>query len=1084
MGPFTRCRPAQWCPWKVQLGVSRSFCACVWLCVAVSGETYGLVMSELGASDSGMGTRIGAGHELLGRPRRTAPPLTVSAPLLLNTHELDWEGVEHLVAWLTRRVEGWDEAWRYGTQGQNQHGIDVVGVRGTDAVVFQAKKLKRFTKADLERAVTRFVRGKRPFGASRFVVVTTHDADRTEIYDRLVDLRREHQDLEIELWNRERLSNLLRPHPDIVTAFFGAATTAVFCPVPVAPAVTRAELLGEQPDAQALLRGPVAHLGLDGELEAADRQLDSAPDEAAAVYGSIAEQLEQTVYAPYARTLRARQAAALHAASESDAAVRVDLSSMARDLTAGRVFNVRRTLLKLVDKQVSADDALIRTVNTLGRLAEFEFEHSVTLDDVTEYLDQQLPSDPSVVQAATLFAEHAIADHRPELVTQRVGLLERIAGVGTNGERDTARLRACLADVEGSGAAWRDLMRWARHTCPFEVRGLLAARRARFLAVTGDMTSAVEGYYDAVEHALAARMHQDAAEWIFAQRLVISRNAQASEEHQKIFDAQDFEQVLLQTSRDSVLPMTSDIRASAMLDLLRDKFHEARQSLLQYRRRAVALGSWGHERDAEYLMARLHMKVGNVTQAMRHFVHSGVTATAKEVRRFLPELPNEPLAWQPPEGLDTYPAGNRSCAFAITARVADLLPDDAARMWIDAALQELDAPPSRTRGSTSSAEPAWSCMAKLAQASTLPQAQRLAAIAQTRAPSRREADSRARAVIAMAEVHNHLAAAAVRDLTRTALHDEGLAGAIVIHGERLFTRHGHIVSTECRIQATQGNLRAVQLLLLAEAETDTCREVIARWLQQEAPGDRAELSRAELVLMGEDLLPPSVLAASAQPLAEHVRHPTHGDTQRWALDTLAVAAAALPSLSQREPYVALAMATARGDITTREVDELTRDHPLDRFRFHMGPSMLRQQGLVTAARLSESDAGLASDIVTLALTQLSQATDSEARLIARALSHLEPLYLPPLTTLTVHPQPWIRCLAANLAAPSVSDHHRCRALLVDDPDWRVRVNLARHLPDDHELLPRLRLDANRQVRDAALRARLSTRSAAAPSPPG
>ncbi|MFF3453729.1 hypothetical protein ACFYXH_05245 [Streptomyces sp. NPDC002730] len=66
---------------------------------------------------------------------------------------------------------------------------------GTDAAVFQAKTLKRFTRRDLEKAVDRFVRGKRPFGASRFVVVTTHDADRTEIGDRLFEIRREHPDL-------------------------------------------------------------------------------------------------------------------------------------------------------------------------------------------------------------------------------------------------------------------------------------------------------------------------------------------------------------------------------------------------------------------------------------------------------------------------------------------------------------------------------------------------------------------------------------------------------------------------------------------------------------------------------------------------------------------------------------------------------------------------------------------------------------------------------------------------------------------------------------------------------------------------
>ncbi|MFF3453730.1 hypothetical protein ACFYXH_05250 [Streptomyces sp. NPDC002730] len=43
----------------------------------------------------------------------------MSLPRLLNTGDLDWESVEHLVTWLVRRVEGWEEAWLYGTRGQN-----------------------------------------------------------------------------------------------------------------------------------------------------------------------------------------------------------------------------------------------------------------------------------------------------------------------------------------------------------------------------------------------------------------------------------------------------------------------------------------------------------------------------------------------------------------------------------------------------------------------------------------------------------------------------------------------------------------------------------------------------------------------------------------------------------------------------------------------------------------------------------------------------------------------------------------------------------------------------------------------------
>jgi hypothetical protein len=81
-------------------------------------------------------------------------------------------------------------------------------------------------------------------------VVTTHDANRTEIYDRLFEVRLEYTDLTIELWNRESLSTLPNSHPEIVTAFFGPAITEVFCPAPIQPPVARTELVGEQPNAR------------------------------------------------------------------------------------------------------------------------------------------------------------------------------------------------------------------------------------------------------------------------------------------------------------------------------------------------------------------------------------------------------------------------------------------------------------------------------------------------------------------------------------------------------------------------------------------------------------------------------------------------------------------------------------------------------------------------------------------------------------------------------------------------------------------------------------------------------------------
>ncbi|MGP2441366.1 hypothetical protein [Streptomyces sp. JW3] len=1029
-------------------------------------------MADEEAVRDGLVRRMEGDHELLAAPSATARPLTVSAPHLLNTGDLQWESVEHLVAWLARRVEGWEETWLYGERGQNQHGIDVVGVTGRNAAVFQAKRLKEFTPYDLEHAVGRYARGKRPFEARRLVVVTTHDANRTEISEKLFELRGTYPDLQIELWNRKSLSDLLRPHPDIVTAFFGAATTQLFCPAPPAPVLSPAEA-NEGPDAQALLRGPVAHLGLDGDLAAADQARQENPATAAAAYGRIAEQLEQTLYRPYARALRARQAAALHAAGDPDAAVRVDMARMARDLVEDRAFEARATLIRLAEEQVEADDALIRTVNTLGSLAEFEFEHRVTLDDVAAHLDAQLDDDPSVLQAATLFAEHALAERRTELVTQRAQLFTAIAEMSGPSDLDTARLQACLADADPTGDAWRELYRTARHTYPIPVRGLLAARRARFLATTADMHGAVDGYYDAVELALAARTHQDAGEWLAAQRLVLSRSAQALSEREKIFSAHGFEQVLRQASRDSVLPAIQDTRASAMFDMVREKFHDARQHLLQYRRRAVAMGSWGHQNEAEQLLARLHMNVGNTTAAMTHLMNSGAAGTAKAVSTFIPDLPAQALDWPAPEDLAGRPVWERACAFAITERMADALTDTSARTWIDAALKEAATEAARGAGLATLTDAAWGALAKLAPAAIPAQAQHTASLADPAAAPARFTTARAHAwaLAAVSEAHGTQAPAAVERLARAVLSNSDLISTVVSHGEDLFRRHPQIVAQACTAPARQGSLDALRLLLLAGAEPVVCREVIAGRLGRDPgaePGDRPQLGPAELVLLGEQVLPPTVLTPWAPRLAAQVQEPTGQGGQRWVLDAMTVAASALPR-DQQQPYVDLAFRAARGELAAGQGEELTREHPLDRFRFRTGPSLLPQQSLVSAARLAGTDPDTAGSIVTLALTQLRNATDAEARLIARALNHLAPRLLPPLTTLAVHHQPWIRCLATSLSNADSTGLSLCRNLLADDPDWRVRVNLARNLPDGHSLLARMRQDVNRQVRQAAQR---------------
>ncbi|MBP8534393.1 restriction endonuclease [Streptomyces sp. MK37H] len=194
-----------------------------------TGEDDGLHL-ERGEERGQTWEDIGPDHRLMGPPPDLPPPLPVTAPLILNVDQLSWESLEHLIVALAREVEGAVRARLYGRRGQKQHGVDVVGYFADDSLtVYQAKRWERFTADDLSGAVRVYASGLRPFDADRFVVVTTAYTGDTAVENRLHQLRGDYYPLNIDLWGRQQLSDLLFRHRDLVTRFFGHGTAEVFC---------------------------------------------------------------------------------------------------------------------------------------------------------------------------------------------------------------------------------------------------------------------------------------------------------------------------------------------------------------------------------------------------------------------------------------------------------------------------------------------------------------------------------------------------------------------------------------------------------------------------------------------------------------------------------------------------------------------------------------------------------------------------------------------------------------------------------------------------------------------------------------
>jgi hypothetical protein len=173
----------------------------------------------------------------------------------LPTDQMRWEDFERLLLRTAREVRGLRSLSLFGKLGQAQDGLDVVGIspRNTNEGL-QGKRYQAFSVADLDAAVAKFTEGSVPFELEYFFVGTACAAQDREIVERLLVLNELHSPLKIELWDRARLSEMLRSHPDIVVEFFGTSTAERFCvpyvlspievPRPEAVSLADAVLLG------------------------------------------------------------------------------------------------------------------------------------------------------------------------------------------------------------------------------------------------------------------------------------------------------------------------------------------------------------------------------------------------------------------------------------------------------------------------------------------------------------------------------------------------------------------------------------------------------------------------------------------------------------------------------------------------------------------------------------------------------------------------------------------------------------------------------------------------------------------------
>jgi hypothetical protein len=161
-----------------------------------------------------------------------APPIeTLEQELPLSS--LSWPDFERLCLRLVTQEADVVDARLYGTSGQDQHGIDLFArVHGTDRYhVYQAKRVEEFTPGVIQEAVRTFVTDIWAPRSSAFVLCTSDSLRTTQ---RLEEFERQRvfmssRSIDLDVWDREKLSERLRPQAQIVYDFFGPAWVTVFC---------------------------------------------------------------------------------------------------------------------------------------------------------------------------------------------------------------------------------------------------------------------------------------------------------------------------------------------------------------------------------------------------------------------------------------------------------------------------------------------------------------------------------------------------------------------------------------------------------------------------------------------------------------------------------------------------------------------------------------------------------------------------------------------------------------------------------------------------------------------------------------
>lgn len=994
-------------------------------------------------------TMIGPDDAMWGPPEELPPPLAHPAPDLLNTHEMGSVPFEKLVLAMARRLDGASDVHLYGRPGQAQHGLDVIAFfsdRGPTA--YQAKHWQTFGATDLKETVDLYATGRQPFGGRRLVIAIASEVRDTAALEMLATLRGRYPELDIELWDRRFISDQLRSHSDLVTTFFGPATAAAFCTPTTAqrPAATNPSI-----SADAVIRGPIAHLQLGDELRAAEGLTADHPGEAAEKFGHIADRVESSGFRPHAMLLRERQAAALGAAGQGAAEAWARIALGWQHLNVGDTGSAWVQVQKIAGQGDQASDDVIRCTNVLAAAIQLRRDFGASIDELAGIFDVLIDGDHHREDAALLLAEEAVAARRGDIVESRAAALCDIAATmpaSETGQLVAARLRMCVADCTGG---WDTLALTARETYSSKLTALILARHARSLAMIPSPGMAISRWQESVERACLEGLNDDAADWLYAIRSV------RIEHHLLTGDINDLHRhalALRSAGSGTLLPEPYEARERALAELRDRKWVDAYESLHRYLWRSVVGADWAGEGDANELLGDLFAYTGRADAAVVHYIAAGERDKLEELAKGIPDVP-----LRIPISLLTARPYEQVAAFTFVAATADLITDEDAETWCTAAFSRL---PGGDMGSRLlGPDPglaAFKAFGQLAGVSTEDQAEQLLELSERLIPRQPNTyrftdEPQVESLIGIARAHGQLAARAIDQLLDALLADQRMAEWVLTRGQDLLARDPAATVERVAEAARGGNRHAALAVIVSRGDPESIVELAEQELAR-ATSPRTHIPGQ--MTFGTGL---GTTAALVTCLSGDQREEFGRAMVSWAEDdeesphnryeALLALRAIARSLSDEATVElfeqVLPFAEGRRDVNIPTEVFPGAASPLQRYRVSLGETSLWPAGLQAAAALARRDSQAAL-VQEAAVTRMRDASELEINSIAAALASI-PIHemTLPIDLLSGHPSPWLRSLAAVAWIQRPGEPEATGLRLAQDPSMHVRTAVAVNL---------------------------------------